>query len=283
MTSLLDRAIHWWGLNVSVVPLQPRQKKALLKGFMRYADRLPTPEELTAWFWRRDDLNMGLFPSRGLVVIDFDVAGFFDVFRSEIGYPPTYEVETARGRHLYYWIDAPVEHQALPWGEVRCGKLVVAAGSTHPSGKVYQDNGAEIARVGRLSDVIPPGLQAATEQRSPRAPAPQPDPEPVPDPWRVASSPELFNGPNLAATIKKRVSILDYFPDARPTGGGFYLARCPLHNDHNPSMWINTHLGVCGCYAGCTTKPLDVINLHGRLNNLDNSTAIDDLRRRYLL
>ena len=283
MTSLLDRAIHWWGLNVSVVPLQPRQKKTLLKGFMRYADRLPTPEELIAWFWGRDDLNMGLFPSRGLVVIDFDDAGFFEVFRSEIGYPPTYEVETARGRHLYYWVDAPVEYQALPWGEVRCGKLVVAAGSTHPSGKVYTDNGAEIARVGRLSDVIPPGLLAATEQRSPRAPAPQPDPEPVPDPWKVASSPELYNGPNLAATIKKRVPILDYFPDARPTGGGFYLARCPLHNDHNPSMWIDGRRGLCGCYAGCTTKPLDVINLHGRLNGLDNGAALDDLRRRYLL
>ncbi len=283
MTSLLDRAIHWWGLGVSIVPLQLRQKTPLLRTWLPYRDRLPTPDELYSWFWRQDYKNLGVIASRGLVVLDFDSLEYFRLFCSVCHPPETYEVETSRGRHLYYWIDEPVKASVLPWVEIKAGGYVVGAGSTHPSGKVYQDNGAEIARVGRLTDVIPPGLLAATEQRSPRAPAPQADPEPVPDPWRVASSPELFNGPNLAATIKKRVSILDYFPDARPTGGGFYLARCPLHNDHNPSMWINTHLGVCGCYAGCTTKPLDVINLHGRLNKLDNSTALDDLRRRYLL
>lgn len=282
LLSMGDRAIHWWSQDVSVIPLKPREKTPLLRTWLPYRDRLPTPEELIAWFWRQDHRNLGVIASRGLVVLDFDNLEYWRLFCEVCPPPETYQVETARGVHLYYRIDEPVKASVLPWVEVKSGGYVVGAGSTHPSGKVYTDNGAEIARVGRLTDVIPPGLLPVTEQTRPRVSQPTPGPEPVPDPWKVASSPELYNGPNLAATIKKRVSILRFFPDARPTGGGFYLARCPLHNDHNPSMWINTHLGVCGCYAGCTTKPLDVINLHGRLNNLDNSAALDDLRRKWL-
>ena len=54
---------------------------------------------------------------------------------------------------------------------------------------------------------------------------------------------------------------------------------CPLHDDAEPSFWIDTRDQVCGCFAGCTSKPLDVINLYARLCGLNNREAIFQLAR----
>ena len=44
-------------------------------------------------------------------------------------------------------------------------------------------------------------------------------------------------------------------------------------------MWVDTARGICGCYAGCTPKPFDVIDLYARLHGLDNRDAIKQLAR----
>lgn len=74
----------------------------------------------------------------------------------------------------------------------------------------------------------------------------------------------------------------DFFaPDAlQRTGAGWYLARCPFHDDRHPSFWLNTERQIGGCFAGCTPKPVDAINLFAMLHGLDNSTAIAVLARR---
>lgn len=283
MTTQLDRAVYWWGMGVSVIPLKPRGKTPLLKTWTPYRDRRPALDELRSWFLGQDYKNLGVIAARGLVVLDFDNIEYFRVFCSIAAPPATYQVETARGVHLYYWLDEPVSQQNLGWVEVKSGGYVVGAGSVHPTGHIYRDNGLSISRVKSLADVISPDLLPHTEQGQPDARPAAPPPDPPPDPWKVASCPSQFGQPDLVATIKKRVSILSFFPDARRTGANFWIARCPFHDDREPSLWLNTQLGICGCYAGCTQKPLDVINLHARLNCLDNFAALDDLRRRYLL
>jgi DNA primase len=81
--------------------------------------------------------------------------------------------------------------------------------------------------------------------------------------------------------IKRRVSLLDLLPDARSTSGDarWWMARCPLHDDQHESLWIDNKNGLCGCLAGCTSKPLDVINLYQRLHGCDTAVAARELLR----
>jgi hypothetical protein len=45
-------------------------------------------------------------------------------------------------------------------------------------------------------------------------------------------------------------------------------------------MWVDTGRQICGCYAGCTPKPLDVIDLYARMQGITTKEAIHELRTR---
>jgi DNA primase len=77
--------------------------------------------------------------------------------------------------------------------------------------------------------------------------------------------------------VKRSHRIEDYINDITFTGDHWGVAKCPFHEDANPSFWVDTEKQLCGCFSGCTTVPLDVINLVARLNNLSNSDAIRQL------
>jgi hypothetical protein len=66
----------------------------------------------------------------------------------------------------------------------------------------------------------------------------------------------------------------------QPSGDArWWMARCPLHDDQHESLWIDNKNGLCGCLAGCTSKPLDVINLYQRLHGCDTAVAARELLR----
>ena len=81
--------------------------------------------------------------------------------------------------------------------------------------------------------------------------------------------------------IKQQLRVEDFFPSAIESGGNgrWKLARCPFHDDHNPSFWIDTKQQLCGCHSGCTPLPLDVIGLYARLHGIDNTAAIKEMAR----
>jgi DNA primase (bacterial type) len=79
--------------------------------------------------------------------------------------------------------------------------------------------------------------------------------------------------------IKARVKIEDFIPVGTKTGSTYYVGKCPFHSDAHDSMWVDTAKQICGCYAGCTTKPLDVINLYAKMMGIDNIEAISQLSK----
>jgi DNA primase len=57
--------------------------------------------------------------------------------------------------------------------------------------------------------------------------------------------------------------FLTYFEDVRGSNGK-YMARCPAHNDHNPSLCITDVEDriLIHCFAGCSAKEiLDCLDL----------------------
>lgn len=118
-------------------------------------------KQIEAWWRKWPDAGIGFCPGRaGLVVLDLDS----DDAAEGLNLPPTLEVKTARGRHLYF------KH---PGGTIANRKLtpkidlrgdagyVILPPSTHPRGVQYQwvDTKARIAPLppGLLDAAIPEG------------------------------------------------------------------------------------------------------------------------------
>lgn len=123
-------------LGFATVPLRPREKRPLRKGW-----QVPDPH---AWDDAPPDANVGILtgaPSGGLVVLDFDLEdGPFDV----LGLRPrelarqTLVVRTSRGWHAYFRSDDMRTRSPQPGLDVRGeGAMVVAPPSVHPSGQCY--------------------------------------------------------------------------------------------------------------------------------------------------
>ena len=266
-------------LGIAIIPLAPRSKSPLVR-WRDYQSRLPTDTELQRWFYPNNSRNVAAVCGwKGLTVLDFDDPrqyGAWIAWSAITGgvarrvASATYRVRTARGMHVYLLVgDTP-----------RCGKVdepisvdikgiggyVLIPPSVHPSGARYEavDNSAPIMEIDTLTEVLP------------NAPDP-PKPRPAPT-VQVAAASNLWPLTPVEQ-IKESVPILSFFPDAQQTGSHWYIARCPLHDDHDPSMWIDTSRGICGCYVGCTPKPLDVIDLYARLRGISIKAAIQDLRK----
>ena len=152
-----------------------------------------TPQQIDlAWSKYNGLANIAIAcgPS-GIVVLDEDQAAELDKWCTAYGVtlPPTHEVSTGRGRHLYYYWD----HSGQPIGngskafdkfkiDVRGkGGMVIAEGSKHASGVDYIGNGKPIAALPqKVADKIIAGQTTPTQQsgtrRGPRQPERHDDP-----------------------------------------------------------------------------------------------------------
>lgn len=286
---------------IPVIPLFPRSKRPTVR-WERYQTSLPSHGQTQLWFGGNAGYNAAVVCGwHGLTVLDFDNNGKYLTWLTwAMGEDEetrhlalsTYQVKTARGVHVYYFVaDTPECHKmgrgyrtrkrefAEHWGEIKGRRgYVVIPPSIHPSGAPYRamDATAEILTIDTLADVLPePPVDEPLWLRD------APEWEPDPDFWPVRGS-DCFPG-SPVEEIKKHLSVLTLLPNARSSGGArWYMANCPLHDDQHESMWVDADRGLCGCYAGCTPegRPLDVIGLYARINNLSNKEAIRELARK---
>lgn len=292
-----DAAITWWGRGVATIPLWPGEKRPIVGSWKQYQRRLPTADEIIAWFAHHPRNLAVVCGWGGLTVLDFDQRDIYLAWLAKANPPPTYTVRTSRGMHAYYFLETPTRSTKISGVDIQAaGNYVVAPPSIHPCGAAYEvAHDLPVARVPDLATVCPEWMfyerpTALTPSfTNPNPAAPRPENPPSAHTLRSAPPPAasvnlssvmnaLPSAPNLVATIKDRVSLLQFFPNARPSGGSHYLDICPFHDDHDPSFWIDTDTRLCGCFAGCTPRPMDVINLYARFYGLSNGAAIDALR-----
>ena len=270
--NLLSTALNWTSKGFSVIPIQYRDKHPALKQWSMYQERQPTESEVRKWFPTRLHNIAIVTGFNNLVVIDFDEMWVFEcwLFLFPI---QTYMVKTKRGMHVYLKVDQLPTNYHSNFIDVKGkGGYVLIPPSIHPSGFEYQVFlDLPILEVEKLNDVLPEYLMPVTvHTEQPISPLPVRVEES--DPWL---SVEKVIDEKVVDRIREK-SLLDFFPNAQPKSndGRWFITCCPFHNDHNPSFWIDTKRGICGCYAGCTSKPLDVINLASRLYGLSNRDAI---------
>ena len=278
MNTLTATAEHWLNDGIACIPVAYRDKRPAVASWREFQTRLPTLAEIRQWFQSRLT-NMAIVNGwRGLVVLDFDQRPAYELWRdwSREAAPRarfSYTVETSRGVHVYLFIDEPVQTARAGTIDVKAaGGYVLAPPSIHPSGRPYRLlSDAPILRVDRLACVLPSGLLALAQPVNPPRP---PRPLPADDPWAAALNPAAPGGDGAIAAIKARHNVLELFPDAHRRGQRT-VARCPLHDDRNPSVSISEDGQHARCWAGCMNG--DVIDWYAALHRLTLIEAIQEL------
>jgi hypothetical protein len=283
--NILETAFNWLTKGIAVIPVRYMDKKPLIP-WAQYQTVLPTVEELVCWF-ATDHVNLAVVTGwRGLVVLDFDSMDSWNIWKAWARYEAvagyildhTYKVMTARGVHVYVFLDQPVKMRPMGFMDIKAsGGYVLAPPSVHPTGVLYlaMDESAEICRCPSLECLVP----AAWLEQPEAVVAVQVEHKAV-DLWDKANNAAEPVGISVEE-IKQNVRIESFFSHLYPSSKGYMLALCPLHDDHHPSMWVDTKNQICGCYAGCNGgKSLDAIDLFARLHQLSNSEAIRELAER---
>lgn len=137
-------ALAYLRRGISIIPLQPRSKKPALKSWKEYQHRLPTEDEVSAWFDEDPQRNLGIVTGTvsGLAVVDFDAAEAVTMAK-ERGFPSCPTVKTAKGYHAYCSHRPGVgnfqKREDLPGIDLRAeGGYVVAPPSVHENGQRYR-------------------------------------------------------------------------------------------------------------------------------------------------
>ena len=279
----LDLVFWFVSRGFSVIPCHLGTKIPKIKWGI-YQKQLPTESELIWWF-RMPSNAAVVTGTNSLVVIDFDDLTEYlrwSLWAGTEGSPAakqvlydSYKVRTARGIHLYTRCTSEIKN--LHFGKIDVkgrGGIVTLPGSIHPSGAIYTEyQVGEFPIWSELGELFPKETLKLME----RVEAPRKmliDRDIVE--YSTAQVLDMEVGVNVEE-VKRSHRIEDYINDITFTGDHWGVAKCPFHEDVNPSFWVDTEKQLCGCFSGCTTVPLDVINLYARLHNLNNSDAIRQL------
>lgn len=278
--------------GIAIIPVQYRDKRpnhAMLPigadgkpTWEPYKTTLPSDLDLQRWFTKPS--NYGVVAGwKGLLILDFDDATEYSNWRlwaSRVGSQArfvaenAFQVQSSRGVHVYLRSETQGANRKAGKIDIKYRGYVLGPGSIHPSGKEYRalKSALVMPLISSLSDVLPGEILTQAVPDNVKSPVQQT----AADPWSSAmhSQPILSNG--TVDKIKRTLRIEDNFITTQRTSGDgrWLLTRCPLHDDHKPSFWIDTQHQICGCFSGCTPKPLDVIGLHARMYGLSNAEAI---------
>ena len=143
---MIQTALALAARGFHIFPCRPRDKRPATANGLK--DATTDPDIIRAWWRQQPDNNIAIAtgPASGVFVVDVDGLDAEATLRrleAEHGaLPPTVEVITARGRHIYFkWPQEPVRNSAGKIGphiDVRGdGGYVLSPPSIHPSGRPY--------------------------------------------------------------------------------------------------------------------------------------------------
>ena len=287
--NVLEWSKLWVNLGISVIPVRYKDKRPSL-AWEIYKTQLPTQEELSQWFTNGQH-NYGVLAGwNNLIVLDFDdIAEYRTWVLWAKSHPiassvlsKAFSVMTARGVHVYMRLASTIKNHKVGKIDIKTAGYVLGPGSIHPSGAEYRAmrETVYLPLIMTLSDVLPAALITQHTELPENVTLPGLKREQATDTWQVVNDPPQSSS-TLIQSIRQRFRIEDFFVDKVRTSSNarWFLTRCPLHEDKEPSFWLDVEHQLCGCFAGCTPKPLDVINLYARLHGLSNDLAIQEMAR----
>jgi Bifunctional DNA primase/polymerase, N-terminal len=254
-------------LGLSVIPV-PRPRPGVAAGlpgdgkvpgirWREYQARLPTTQELEAWFGG-EPMNVAVITGAlsGVVVIDADDRAAVRLAVRRLPYTP-WQTQTARGFHLWYrhpGVRVPNRARIeMPDGKVSIdvrgdGGYVIAPGSIHASGAEYLEAGDWSVPRERIPRFWPGWLQRPTRRSAPRPTLPRPTGELVERARRYLAAvprPEIGQGSDNATlyaacrlvrgfglTASEAEALLWDWAGGRPGWTREWITRKVAHAEH---------------------------------------------------
>lgn len=138
----LDFALRYAAMGIRVIWIPPGSKAPVMKAWPNAATTERTVIE--QWALDHPGCNFGLVMGDGFVAIDIDDPGKYPELKTlGLDLPPTRKHRTAKGLHLIYGVPpgVTIRNTVKKFGIVdvrHANAQVVAPGSVHPSGFVYE-------------------------------------------------------------------------------------------------------------------------------------------------
>lgn len=167
MTELLDTAFRYIKRGFSIIPLRPNDKRPAVP-WVKYQTERASKRQVRAWFGGYPAPNIGIVTGAisGLIVLDIDPGG--EESLEGVALPSTYEVQTPRGRHVYFrWPGSPTPNKVAlyPGVDLRGDGGYVVAPPSVINGEAYRAYG----QLRHMFAELPPDLLAlARASRSPK-------------------------------------------------------------------------------------------------------------------
>lgn len=260
-------AIRWWMDGWGIMPCQPNTKK-LVRGYGPNIGVIRKSDRLAYWF-RDRSANIAVISEKNGLILDFDDSVLYERFCVECPeVASNYTERTPRGgAHVFVLSEKWGEFEAVKGLEVK--RFCLVNPSTVDGNEYLVQEGEfktfDLANALR-GFLTPKSVQIPydTEKRVLVLPSVKS--------WGVGGAVEK---------VKQSWPILEYLvffaPEVVLTGSGRWRSgRCPWHDDHNPSLWVDTVRNTWGCHA-CNVVG-DVINWEMRRIKTDSvSKAIKSL------
>jgi hypothetical protein len=143
----LDQALRLLSMGFSIIPLKARDKKPALNSWKEFQSRRPTHDEVRAWFDGGVDLNIGIVTGAVSNIVMVDGDSLDAVNWLQANHPSPMRTRTGKGKHFAFRHPGVVIKNNVKLGgmalDVRGdGGYVVAPGSIHPNGSMYEEEGS---------------------------------------------------------------------------------------------------------------------------------------------
>ena len=289
--NVYQQALRWHEQGHSVIPIENGTKRPALTTWREYRLSLPHPARLRYWFESGRHEAYGLILGRfGLTVLDFDQLELYEKWLAWAREGQTYAdviacygytVFTSRGAHVYVKCQAEARSRRYEGLDLKAtGGYVLGEGSRHPFGSVYTlvPDGA-LFEIPEVECLLPAWLvPKAANSLSPTRQCPQ---QIMPS----RGGEDAFASADAALTTKQLKALAKQIPawevlgvTPKPSGAGKGIARCPFHDDHDPSLSCDLVTNRVSCFAGCTgAHGWDAADAYQHRYRVDFVTALREL------
>lgn len=284
---LLEAAYIWLAEGVSVVPVATASKRISIP-WKIFQTKLPSAWQADYWF-SAGLVNLAVICGTGdLVCLDFDHPQYYETWSAAAGeLAGTYTEKTPRGFHVFFKTDRPVSKDFIGCELKGPGHACNVAPSVLADNNRYEIYGDQFAPIKRTTTEKLFSLLSEKEKISYDLT------EKIEPP---ASGNISTKDSDLVKRIKNKFPLTNYlwellrvsYPsDAnalpKPSGGNgrWFMSKCPLHVDHEPSFSIDTKNQLWRCFSsGCVgSTGGDVINLYALANDINIGEAIRRLAK----